>query len=128
MHASGRKHVFQSIKFFPSMPLYLLQVYSSFHARPSTSARLLVGGSLASLELLEVPVADLHVSAVLVHALGEVLRGSLAVVAVAVLVVLGGSSGLRRGGNGLGGTAGEEATDGVAYRRANGDTTASRNY
>lgn len=35
----------------------------------------LAGGGLASLQLLEVPVADLEVALVVVHALGELLRG-----------------------------------------------------
>lgn len=52
------------------------------------SALVLARGSLASLELLEVPSADLHVAALLVHALGELLRGALAVVAPAAVVLL----------------------------------------
>lgn len=69
------------------------------------------GSSLAGLELLKVPVADLHVAVVVVHALCKVLGGAGAVV---VGLLLGSGLGLDGGGSGLGGAAGEEAADGVA--------------
>lgn len=108
-----------------SDPFILLIVFFSHFAPRQGSLAGLVrsGGSLAGLELLEVPVADLHVAVVLVHALCEVLRGARAVV---VVLVLGG-----RGGGGSSGSrggfrraAGEEAADGVADRGADSDTTA----
>jgi hypothetical protein len=77
---------------------------------PHHAPLVLAGGSLASLELLKVPVADLHVAAVLVEALCEALGGAGAVV---VLVVLLGS-GLGLDGSGFGGAAAEEAADGMA--------------
>lgn len=82
------------------------------------SVLVLTSSSLAGLELLEVPVADLHVAALLVHALCELLGGAGAVVAP----LLGGR-GLARGdggvvlGRGLGGRGGaaaEHAANGVA--------------
>jgi hypothetical protein len=84
------------------------------------SLRLVLASSgLASLELLKVPVTDLHVAAVLVEALCEVLGGAGAV--VVLLVLLGSGLGLD-GSGGLGGAAGEEAADCVADGRADGDT------
>lgn len=77
------------------------------------------GGSLASLELLKVPVADLHVAVVVVHALCKVLGGTGAVV---VGLLLGSGLGLDGGGSGLGGSAREETADGVADRGADSDT------
>lgn len=74
---------------------------------------LLTSGGLASLELLKIPVADLHVSVVLIHALCKVLGDAGAVVLVPGLL-LGSGLGLD-GGSSLGGTAGEETADGVAY-------------
>lgn len=86
---------------------------------------------MASLELLEVPVADLHVAAVFVQALGESLGGASAVVSilllllVILLLVLLGSLGLHGlGGRSLFGRAAEETTDGVADGGADSDTTA----
>lgn len=75
----------------------------------------LASSGLASLELLEVPAADLHVAALLVHALGEGLRGALAVVAPLALLlrVHLGLRGLRRR-FGRRGAAAEETADGVA--------------
>lgn len=75
--------------------------------------------SLAGLELLEVPVADLHVTIVVIHALREVLGSALAVVrsvpVVRGLVVLRDGGGVRlRGGSGFRGAAAEPATDSVA--------------
>lgn len=70
-----------------------------YDLRPHTllySHLVLLGGLLASLELLEVPAANLHVSTIVVHALSEVLGGSGAV--VVVLLVLVGSVGLLRYG------------------------------
>lgn len=80
----------------------------------------LAGGGLAGLELLEVPVADLHVAAVVIQALGEALGGAGAV--VELLLLLGLLLGLELLGRGLGGAAGEEAADGVADGGADGDT------
>lgn len=71
----------------------------------------LAGSSLAGLELLEVPVADLHVAAVLVEALCEVLGGAGTV--VVLLLLLGSGLGLD-GGSRFGRAAAEEATDGMA--------------
>lgn len=85
----------------------------------------LASGGLASLELLKVPVADLHVAAVLVEALCEVLGGAGAV--VVLLVLLGGGLGLD-GSGGLGGAAREEAADCVADGRADGDTSSSAGH
>lgn len=83
----------------------------------------LAGGGLARLELLEVPVADLHVAALLVHALVELQCGRLAVVAEILLRVLClRLDGLLGRGLGGRGAAGEEAADGVADGRADGDT------
>lgn len=79
----------------------------------ASTCLVLAGGSLAGLELLEVPVADLHVAAVLVEALCEVLGGTSAV--VVLLLLLGSGLGLH-GSSGLGGAAAEEAADGVADR------------
>lgn len=79
------------------------------------------GSSLAGLELLEVPVADLHVALVVVHALGKGLRGAGAVVVVVLL--LGGSLGLDLLGSGLRGAAAEEAANGVADGGTDSDTT-----
>ena len=52
-----------------------------------TPALVLARGSLAGLELLKVPAADLHVAALVVHALRELLGRALAVVAPAVVVL-----------------------------------------
>lgn len=76
-------------------------------------------------QLLQIPPADLHVAAVLVHALGELRSRALAVArgVPLVVVLLGGCGlGLRRG-SGLGGAAGEEAADGVADGGTDCDTT-----
>lgn len=62
---------------------------------------LLAGSGLASLELLKVPVADLHVSVIVVQALCEVLGDAGAVVLVPGLLL--GSGGLDgSGSSGLG--------------------------
>lgn len=71
----------------------------------------LTGSSLAGLELLQVPAADLHVAAVLVEALCEVLGGTGAV--VVLLLLLGIGLGLN-GSSRFGRAAAEEAADGVA--------------
>jgi len=63
---------------------------------------------LASLQLLQVPIADGHVAAVLIHALGELL-GRFGAVAAPSLLLLGGRRiGLGRGGSRLAGAASEE--------------------
>jgi hypothetical protein len=76
-------------------------------------------------QLVEIPVANLHIAAVVVHALGE-LRGGLGALPLLALRIL------CRGGRGLllgwrcGGAAREETADCVADGRADGDTTALR--
>ena len=98
---------------------------------PTSSSTLVVlGSSLAGLELLKVPVADLHITLVVVHALRELRGGALAVAGVP-LVVLGGSGlgldGLGLGsGSRLGGAAGEEAADGVADGGTDRNTAVER--
>lgn len=69
----------------------------------------LAGSSLAGLELLEVPAADLHVAAVVVEALCKVLGGTGAVELLLLLSGLG-----LDGSSSFGRAAAEEATDGVA--------------
>jgi hypothetical protein len=81
----------------------------------------LAGSGLAGLKLVEVPAADLHVALVVVHALGEVLGGTGAVVAVLLGLVLRGLLGLR--GLGSRGAATEEAAYGMADGGANRDTS-----
>jgi hypothetical protein len=79
----------------------------------------LLGSLLASLELLKVPVADLHVAVMVVHAFSEALGGTGAVV-VGLVLVLARHVGLLLGeslGGGRAATA-EEAADGVADCRA----------
>ena len=85
-------------------------------------------GGLAGLELLKVPVADLHVAVVLVQALGEGLGGALAVVGTTPLVVLlgRGLDLLLRSGSRLGGAAGEEAADSMADGGAYSNTTTAK--
>lgn len=83
-------------------------------------------GSLASLELLEVPVADLHVAVVLVHALSEGLGSTGAVVGLVVVpgLFLGSGSSLDgRRSSGLGGATAEETTDGMADGGTDSNTT-----
>lgn len=70
-------------------------------------------------QLLEVPVADLHVAAVVVHALGELRRRAGAVVRLRLLRLLRGDGGRLGGRRG----AAEHAADGVADRGADGHTT-----
>lgn len=89
-----------------------------------------LGSSLAGLELLKVPVADLHVAVVLVHALGELLGSGTTVVAPllllslrGLLVLIGGLGVVLLGSRFGGAAAGEEAADGVADGGANGNTT-----
>lgn len=89
----------------------------------------LASSSLAGLELLEVPPADLHVAALLVHTLGELLGGAGAVVAPGLAVGVRLAVGLDAVVGGLGGqglaaaAAAEEARDGVADGGAYRDTT-----
>lgn len=112
-------HGLESIDSLPHIvPSLRRRLILRSHPRPSL---VLAGGSLAGLELLEVPVADLHVAAVLVEALCEVLGGTGAVV-VLLLVLLGRGLGLD-GSGGFGGAAAEEAADCVADGRADGDTS-----
>ena len=96
-----------------------------------TSSHLeLLSSLLASLQLLQVPIADGHIAAVLIHALGELL-GRLGAVAAQGLLLLGGSRiGLRRVGSRLAGAAAEEGRDAVADdvpdRGADGDAALAR--
>lgn len=94
--------------------ILLLQLYT-------TSAlnieRLVVSsGSLASLQLLKIPRTSLHVSLVLIQALGELLSINITVTCLPVVLLwcgLGvGDLGLW--GSSWGGTATKETTDGVA--------------
>jgi hypothetical protein len=85
---------------------------SSFYLYVASQPSLLARSGLAGLELLKVPVADLHVSVVVVHALCEVLGNTRAVVLVPGLLL--GSSLSLDGSSGLGGAT-EHTTDGVAY-------------
>lgn len=117
LHESS-SHSLLRIKAFRSCPLSRIVVILSL-------ALVLAGSSLASLELLEVPVADLHVAAVLVEALCEVLGGTGAV--VVLLLLLGSGLGLD-GSSRFGGAAAEEAADGVADGGANGDTGSSAGH
>lgn len=102
------------------------------HHQAVLTALVGLSSSLASLELLKVPVADLHVATVLVHALGELLGGSLAVVApllllLRLLLVLIRCLRVVLLGSRLGGAAArEEAADGVADGGANGNTTVAQ--
>lgn len=106
--------------FFPFIHLsspfpFLLHLLPSKSSRRDRGNLVLASSSLAGLELLEVPAADLHVALLLVHALGEGLRGALAVVAPLVLLLL--RVGLRLGrrfGRCAAAAAAEEAADGVA--------------
>lgn len=92
----------------------------------------LASSGLAGLQLLQVPPADLHVAALLVHALGELLRGAGTVVAPRRVAGVLGTVGLqavvlRFGRQGLAAAAAaEEARDGVADGRAYRDTTFDR--
>jgi hypothetical protein len=85
----------------------------------------LAGGGLAGLELLKVPVADLHVAVVVIHALGEALGGAGAVVAPFAVLRLRVDGALLRGLlDGAAATAREETADGVADGGADRDTAA----
>ena len=69
------------------------------------------GSGVCAYQLVQIPSADAHVAAVLVHALGELLRRAGAVVApAAVLLGRGG----RLDGLGRGAGTAEEPADGVA--------------
>ena len=83
----------------------------------------LARSGLARLQLLEVPVANLHVAILLIHALGELLRRSLAVIPPLLLLLL---LSLFRGRSrrGFGRAAAEHAAEGVADRRADSDAAA----
>lgn len=119
-------------------PIYLhrmsLNVYMPYQPVFSVSHRVCrqrcglvrAGSGLAGLELLEVPVADLHVASVVVHALGEALNCAGAVVVLLLLVVL--LLGLDLLGRGLRRAAAEEAAEGVADRGANCDTSSSAGH
>jgi len=73
--------------------------------------------------LLKVPVANLHVATVVIHALGELLCRTSAV----VLGLLALSLDVRRGsslnGRGRRAAAAEEATDGITDSGTDRDTT-----
>ena len=93
-------------------------------------ALVLARRGLADLELLEVPAADLHVAALLVHALGELLRSALAVVAPRAVVLLALLAlrlhGALLGLGGRGRAAAEETADGVPDGRAHRHAAATR--
>lgn len=74
----------------------MINIMSRLFLHPQTflDPLVLASSGLASLELLEIPVADLHVAAVVIHALGEVLGSAGAV--VELLVLLGSGLGLDR--------------------------------
>lgn len=86
----------------------------------------LASRSLARLQLLQIPPANLHIAILLVHARSELLGRTRAVVAPGAVLCLGwGScrgSGLLDGVVGGCGTTAEEAADGVADGGADGDT------
>ena len=104
----------------PSTHLSFPNPNPSVPPAPSVNALVVAGGGLAGLELLEVPVADLHVALVVVHALGEVLGGAGAVVAplLLLLVLLGGGRLVLLRRRGLARAAAEHAADGMADRGA----------
>lgn len=95
--------------FIPDVVSFPIMISSSIIR---ISQRLLARSSLASLELLKVPVADLHVSVVVIHALCKVLSDTGAVVLVPGLLLGGGLS--LDGSSGLGGAT-KHTTDGMAY-------------
>jgi len=120
------------VKSPPRLPFQPLQISFSSSSSQQAERRSLVLASsrLASLELLQVPPADLHVAALLVHAPRELLRRAGAVVAPRLVVGVAAAVGLDvvlgrgLGGEGLvGGAAAEEAGDGVADGGAYRDTT-----
>jgi len=78
-------------------------------------------------QLFKIPPADLHVPAVVIHALGERLSRSTAVVAPGVVVGSAAIRALRSSHGGLSRGAAEHTADraaeGVADSRANRDTT-----
>jgi len=72
----------------PSKNMSHISIQVAFHPSLPMQPRLVLPSCrLASLELLEIPVADLHVAALLVHALGELLSCALAVVAPLLLLL-----------------------------------------
>jgi len=106
---------------------------SSPYYRLVVSRLVVLRGSLASLELLQVPVADLHVTVLLVHAAGELGRGTGAVVVslvpLAGLIVLGDRRGVGLRGGGLGRRAAtEEAADGMADGGADSYTSSCASH
>jgi hypothetical protein len=72
-------------------------------------------------QLVQVPVADLHVATLLVHALGEVLGCDGAVISP-LLVLSSLALGVLLSLSGSAGSAAEKATDRVADRRTDGNT------
>lgn len=119
------KIAFRYLFTFSILPLLYPFIFPFFFPL-SAATSVLASGGLAGLELLEVPAADLHVARVVVHALGEVLRGARAVVAplalVRVLLVRLRVDLLRSGLGRRGGAAAEETADGVADGGAYRDT------
>ncbi len=79
------------------------------------------GSGVCAYQLVQIPSADAHVAAVLVHALGELLRRAGAVVAPAAVLLLG--RGRCLDGLGRGAGTAEEAADSVADGRSYRDTT-----
>lgn len=70
------------------------------------------GSGACAYQLVQIPSADAHVAAVLVHALGELLRRAGAVVAPAAVLL--GRGGRCLDGLGRGAGTAEEPADGVA--------------
>lgn len=89
-----------------------------------------MGVRVETYQLFHIPTTDLHVSRVLVHAIGELLGDAGAVVAplllVRALVLRRNIVLLSLGGRTA--TAAEETADCVADRGANGDTTTEKTY
>ena len=127
---SPSRHFSRTYPFAPLCPIRFALQETSFSPTRRSIPLVVLRRGLTSLELLKVPVADRHVAVVLIHALGEVLRGALAVVlslpVVGGLLVLrdGGGVGLGRGSS-LRGAAAEEAADGVTDGGADCYTSAS---
>lgn len=78
-------------------------------------------GKRKTYQLLEIPVANLHVSALLIHALRELRRRTGAVVLLLLRLLRLHRRGLLLSGRRA--TAGEKAADGMADGGADGDTT-----
>lgn len=92
---------------------------------------ILARGSLAILQLIQVPSTNLHIPPILIQALGEALRVRLAATSSPAVALVSSVLALRRYrivsllgfGWGTARPTTEEATDGVAYAGANCYTT-----